>query len=70
MPPGVLECLQLVVPDIETARAELVERGTAASPVQHVDSGFRLVLLGGPPQAPVSTETRGQPLPQSALNSP
>jgi predicted enzyme related to lactoylglutathione lyase len=27
MPPGVLEGLQLVVPDIEAARAELVERG-------------------------------------------
>ena len=44
MPPGVLEGLQLVVPDIETARAELVERGTVASPAQHVDSGFRMVL--------------------------
>ena len=27
MPPGVLESLQLVVPDIEAARAELVARG-------------------------------------------
>jgi catechol 2,3-dioxygenase-like lactoylglutathione lyase family enzyme len=39
MPPGVLEGLQLVVPDIEAARAELVERGVEASPVQHVDGG-------------------------------
>jgi predicted enzyme related to lactoylglutathione lyase len=34
MPPGVLEGLQLVVPDIEAARAELVERSAEASPVQ------------------------------------
>jgi hypothetical protein len=30
MPAGVLEGLQLVVPDIEAARSELVERGVEA----------------------------------------
>ena len=39
MPPGVLEGLQLLVPDIETARAELVARGVDAGLVQHVDGG-------------------------------
>ncbi len=39
MPPGVLEGLQVVVSDIEAARAQLVERGVEASPVQHIDDG-------------------------------
>ncbi len=39
MPPGVLEGLQLVVPDIEAARAELVERGVEAGPIQHTEGG-------------------------------
>ena len=39
MPPGVLEGLQLVVSDIEAARAELDERGVEISPVQHMDNG-------------------------------
>jgi catechol 2,3-dioxygenase-like lactoylglutathione lyase family enzyme len=39
MPPGVLEGLQLVVSDIETARSELIERGVEASPVQHMEGG-------------------------------
>jgi catechol 2,3-dioxygenase-like lactoylglutathione lyase family enzyme len=34
MPPGSLKGLQLVVPDIHRARAELVERGVAVSEVQ------------------------------------
>ena len=37
MPPGVLEGLQLVVPDIEAARAELLKRGVEISDVQHFD---------------------------------
>jgi catechol 2,3-dioxygenase-like lactoylglutathione lyase family enzyme len=37
MPPGVLDGLILVVTDIEAARAELVERGVEASPVQHYE---------------------------------
>ena len=47
MPPGVLEGLQLVVPDIEAARAELVERGAEASPVQHVEDGEWVEGRGG-----------------------
>jgi catechol 2,3-dioxygenase-like lactoylglutathione lyase family enzyme len=34
MPPGSLKGLQLVVPDIHRARAELIERGVAVSEVQ------------------------------------
>ncbi|WP_319462329.1 VOC family protein [Micromonospora sp. RTP1Z1] len=34
MPPGSLKGLQLVVPDLEKARAELVERGVAVSEIQ------------------------------------
>jgi catechol 2,3-dioxygenase-like lactoylglutathione lyase family enzyme len=37
MPPGVLKGLQLVVPDIDAARAELLERGVEISDVQHFD---------------------------------
>jgi catechol 2,3-dioxygenase-like lactoylglutathione lyase family enzyme len=39
MSPGSLKGLQLVVPDIEAARAELVERGAAVSPIQHFEDG-------------------------------
>ena len=35
--PGTLPGLQIVVSDIEAARAELVERGVDASPVQHFE---------------------------------
>ncbi|WP_406076965.1 VOC family protein [Micromonospora sp. NBC_00858] len=34
MPPGSLKGLQLVVPDLEQARAELVERGVEVSEIQ------------------------------------
>ncbi len=34
-PPGSVQGLQIVVPDIDAARAELVGRGVDASPVQH-----------------------------------
>ncbi len=37
MPPGVLEGLQLVVSDIDAARAELLERGVEISGVEHFD---------------------------------
>ncbi len=47
MPPGVLEGLQLVVPDIEAARAELVERGVEASPVQRMEGGEWVEGRGG-----------------------
>ena len=36
--PGSLKGLQLVVSDVEAARAELVERGVDVSPVRHVDA--------------------------------
>ena len=39
MPPGSLQGLQLVVPDIEAAHAELVGRGVAVSPIQHFEDG-------------------------------
>jgi catechol 2,3-dioxygenase-like lactoylglutathione lyase family enzyme len=47
IPPGVLEGLQLIVSDIEAARAELVERGVEASPVQHLDDGVWYDGRGG-----------------------
>jgi catechol 2,3-dioxygenase-like lactoylglutathione lyase family enzyme len=47
MPPGVLEGLMLVVSDIEAARAELVERGVQASPVQHMADGAWVEGRGG-----------------------
>jgi catechol 2,3-dioxygenase-like lactoylglutathione lyase family enzyme len=41
-PPGSVQGLQLVVSDIEAARAELVERGLQVSDVQHFDGrGWR-----------------------------
>ena len=36
-PPGSVRGLQLVVPDIDAARAELLERGAEVSDVQHFD---------------------------------
>ncbi len=47
MPPGVLEGLQLVVPDIVVARAQLVHRGVEASSVQHMDDGVWVEGRGG-----------------------
>ena len=47
MPPGVLEGLQLVVSDVEAARAELVERGVEASPVRHMEDGVWVEGRGG-----------------------
>ena len=38
-PPGSVQGLQLVVSDIDAARAELVERGVEISEVQHFDWG-------------------------------
>lgn len=48
MPPGSLQGLQLVVPDIKAAYAELVERGVAVSEVQSLDGDADLVRQGGP----------------------
>ncbi len=47
MRPGVLEGLQLIVSDIEAARAELVERGVEAGPVQHMEDGEWVEGRGG-----------------------
>jgi hypothetical protein len=47
VPPGVLEGLQLVVSDIQAARAELVGRDVQASPVQHIDNGVWVDGRGG-----------------------
>jgi predicted enzyme related to lactoylglutathione lyase len=45
--PGSVEGLQLVVSDIEAARAELVERGVAASPIEEYPWG-RFVFFSDP----------------------
>jgi catechol 2,3-dioxygenase-like lactoylglutathione lyase family enzyme len=45
MAPGSLTGLQLIVPDIEAARAELVARGVAVSEIQHFEEG---VMVPGP----------------------
>ena len=39
MPPGSVQGLQMVVSDIDTARAELVDRGVDVSEVQHFPWG-------------------------------
>ena len=46
--PGSLEGLQLVVSDIEAARAELVARGLDVTPVRHIEDGVWLDGHGGP----------------------
>ncbi|GAU64701.1 hypothetical protein SSP35_01_00370 [Streptomyces sp. NBRC 110611] len=43
--PGSVQGLQLVVSDVAAARAQLLERGVPASPVQHVENG---VMAEGP----------------------
>jgi catechol 2,3-dioxygenase-like lactoylglutathione lyase family enzyme len=47
MPPGSVKGLQLVVADIEAARAELVSRGVEVSPIQHFDDGVQKEGPGG-----------------------
>jgi catechol 2,3-dioxygenase-like lactoylglutathione lyase family enzyme len=47
-PPGSLEGLQLVVPDIEAARAQLADRGVEVSRVQHYEGADRVGGPGGP----------------------
>lgn len=46
--PGSLKGLQLVVADVEAARAELVERGVEVSPVRHVGEDGWVDGFGGP----------------------
>ncbi len=47
VPAGMLEGLQLIVTDIEAARAQLVESGVDASPVQHLEDGTWVDGRGG-----------------------
>ena len=46
-PPGSVEGLQLVVADVEAARAQLAERGVEVSPVQHYEGADRVDGPGG-----------------------
>ncbi len=46
--PGAVQGLQLIVSDIATARAELIARGVAASPVRHMVDGAWVDGHGGP----------------------
>ena len=47
MPPGAVKGMQLVVNDVEAARAELVERGVEVSQVKHFDEGVPADGPGG-----------------------
>ena len=42
-----MQGIQLVVPDIDAARAELIERGVAVSTVQHYEGGDLVEGRGG-----------------------
>ncbi len=46
--PGSLKGLQLVVTDIDAARADLTGRGVQASPVRHIENGVWVDGPGGP----------------------
>jgi catechol 2,3-dioxygenase-like lactoylglutathione lyase family enzyme len=48
MEPGVIKGLQLVVPDIATARAQLLQRGVEVSPIRHVDKDGDFGWKDGP----------------------
>ena len=48
MVPGSIKGLQLVVMDIDAARAELVGRGLDLTPVRHIENGEWLEGHGGP----------------------
>jgi catechol 2,3-dioxygenase-like lactoylglutathione lyase family enzyme len=47
MPPGSVKGLQLVVSDIEAARAELVGRDVEVSAIQHFEDGVQMEGPGG-----------------------
>jgi catechol 2,3-dioxygenase-like lactoylglutathione lyase family enzyme len=47
MAPGSLKGLQLVVADVEAARAELVERGVEVSEIRHIEDGVWAPGPGG-----------------------
>jgi hypothetical protein len=46
-PPGSVEGLQLVVPDLDAARARLVEQGVEVSQIQHYEGPNRVDGRGG-----------------------
>jgi catechol 2,3-dioxygenase-like lactoylglutathione lyase family enzyme len=46
-PPGSAQGLQIVVPDVDAARAELVGRGVEVSEVQHFEGAARVPGRGG-----------------------
>jgi hypothetical protein len=46
-PPGSVQGMQLVVTDIDAARAELVEQGVEASEIQHYEGAKRVPGKGG-----------------------
>jgi catechol 2,3-dioxygenase-like lactoylglutathione lyase family enzyme len=45
--PGSVQGIQLVVPDVDAARAQLVEQGVEVSPVQHYDGSVWVDGRGG-----------------------
>jgi catechol 2,3-dioxygenase-like lactoylglutathione lyase family enzyme len=45
--PGSVQGIQLVVPDVDAARAELLQRGVEVSAVQHFDGAVRVDGRGG-----------------------
>jgi catechol 2,3-dioxygenase-like lactoylglutathione lyase family enzyme len=45
--PGSVQGIQLVVPDVDAARAHLIERGVEVSPVQHYEGSVRGDGRGG-----------------------
>ncbi len=45
--PGSVQGIQLVVPDVDAARAQLIERGVEVSPVQHYEGSVRVDGRGG-----------------------
>ena len=47
MTPGSLQGLQLVVPDLDAARARLVQQGVDVTPIQHYDGAERVDGRGG-----------------------
>lgn len=47
MAPGSIQGLQLVVPDIEATRSQLIERGVEVSPVSHFENGEFVEGHGG-----------------------
>jgi catechol 2,3-dioxygenase-like lactoylglutathione lyase family enzyme len=48
MAPGVIQGLQLVVPDLAAARAQLLERGVEVTPIRHFADGGWADGHGGP----------------------